>query len=243
MLTLGNIAFQALSLVVLGVFCWAVHRFRIQAAGCLKSMVTFSRTEAAHSETAAVYDGFLGVAMTLGALTAGLAVVKAAAWLLAGGGGGTGTPGTVGWRLAGLTGIGGIEGIPSWSAPVAVIAVALLAVCVAFIEVGVIRAAGGITLSGSFAGTIVRTKKNWMAATSMLTAPLVVLWTGVNPVRDRIITYILITVLVTTVTLFVIHTLRGFVKQKVSLLVWFLYLCTVEIFPVAAVVLAAVKNV
>jgi hypothetical protein len=48
---------------------------------------------------------------------------------------------------------------------------------------------------------------------------------------------------IATVLMFAVHTLMMFVKQKVSVLVWFLYLCAVEFFPVSLVVLLAARNV
>ncbi len=238
--TFGNIAFQALSLAVVGGWCWMVYAFRAQAAECLASTVSFSSGEGAGVENKRMYDRFLAAAITLGALSAGLGAVKVAAAMLAGG---TGTPGTVEWRLAGLTGTAGVAGLPVWVAVVAVFAVALAVAAVVLVEVGMIRAAGGITLSGKFAGAIVQTKKNWMAAASLTVVPLVAAWTGVNPVRDEAIAYVIAGVAITLAVMFVIQTLRGFIKQKVSLLVWFLYLCTVEIFPVCAVVVAAMQNI
>ena len=133
--------------------------------------------------------------------------------------------------------------MPLWVAPATVGVVALFTVCVVLIEAGVLKIAGRITFSEKFVGEVIRTKKNSLAALSMLTAPLVAVWTGVNPTRDRWIVYLFITMIVVAAILFIVHTLRGFIKQKVSLLVWFLYLCTVEIFPVYAATLAVIKNV
>ncbi len=237
---LGNIAFQALSLAVLGAFCWMIYEFRTQVAECFKNAVNFSRTEGLPAGNRQLYNSFLAIAMTLGALSVGLAAVKAAAWRL---GTDTGIAVAGRWKLAEVTGTVGFDAIPSWVASVAAVAVALVTVCVMLVEVGVLKTVGAITLSPKFADDIIRTKKNWLAVISMFTVPLGAVWTGVNPVRDRCVMYVFVLVLVILIVLFVAHTLRGFVKQKVSLLVWFLYLCTVEIFPVCAVVLAATKSV
>ncbi len=110
--TLGNIAFQALSLAVLGAYCWTIYRFRPQVAECLSGLVAFSPGDRDGVGNKRLYDRFLSMAMTLGALSAGLAAVKVAAAALAAG---TGTPGTWQWRLAGLTGTAGMAGITSWN--------------------------------------------------------------------------------------------------------------------------------
>lgn len=238
-LTIGNIAFQMLSLAVLGVFCWMIYAFRAQAAECMKNVVKFSSRKGGGIENRRLYDRFLNVAMTLGAFSAGLAAVKVAAAMLVVR---IGTPGTWQWRLAGLAGTSDMTGIPSWVAPTAVLAVASACAAVALAKMGIIKAAGSVTLSRKFADAVVQNKRNWMAAASIPAVPLVAVWTGVNPARDTAVAYVVMSLMVILSTLFVAHTLQAFLKQKVSLLVWFLYLCIVEIFPVCAVVLAVARN-
>ena len=232
MVVLGNIAFQALSMAVLGVFCWMVYAYRGQVGRCLKSTVALSHTSNPRPEAAAMYDNFLATALTLGALSTGLAAVKVTARLMESGA-----------VVLSPTGMFASETMPVWIAPTAAGCVALAAVLVVVLEMGIVKAAGGLTFSTRFAGEIVAVKKNWMAAASILSVPVVAMWTGVNPERDRIVAYVLAGMTVTLLVLFVIHTLQGFIRQKVSLLVWFLYLCTVEIFPVCAVMLAVARNV
>jgi hypothetical protein len=240
--TFTNIAFQALSLGVLGAFCWMIYAFRAQVAQCMVGAFTLAASEGPGpgSGDKQHYDSFYGVSMTLGALSAGMGAVKFTAATLAAG---TGTRGTLQWKLAGLTGAAGVEGLPPWIALVAVLAVAVVTVTVTMAQIGLLKAVGGVTLSQKFVGGIVHTKKNWLAAASMFTVPLIAVWTGVNPVRDTITVYIIVAVMIILTVLFVVHTLRGFMKQKVSLLVWFLYLCTVEIFLICAVVVVAMKSV
>ncbi len=219
-------------MAVLGAFCWMVYTYRGQLGRCLKSTVALSHTSNPRPEAVAVYDNFLATALTLGALSTGLAAVKATARMM--------ETGAVALRPAGMS---AAETLPVWVAPAAAGGVALAAVLVVLLEVGIVKAAGGLTLSTKFASEIVAVKKNWMAAAAVLTVPLVAMWTGVNPERDRIVAYVTAGVMVTLMVLFVIHSLQGFIRQKVSLLVWFLYLCTVEIFPVCAVMLAVARNV
>ncbi|MDR2912798.1 MAG: DUF4271 domain-containing protein [Alistipes sp.] len=114
-------------------------------------------------------------------------------------------------------------------------------VVLALVQAGVMMAAGGLTLSGRFVGAVIRIKKNCISALSLLIVPVVAVWSGVNPMRDEIAGWIFAGVVAVVASMFVAHTLVGFVKQKVSLLVWFLYLCAVEIVPVWAIV-PAVMN-
>ncbi len=258
---MGNIAFQALSLGVLGAFCVMLHYHRSQIVECLKSIFTFSLREETGPGNKRMYNRFPAIAITLGALSLGLGAVKVVSAMLSAGtvpGHGptallaaeAGPAISTALRsgidsvtaLFGLPSLPPLAEIPIWIPVAAVVAVSLVAVFVALIETSMLRMAGSVTLSGKFTGAVIQTKRNWMAAASLAVTPLVALWTGVNPVRDACIAYVLAGVVVAMVLMFVAHTLRGFIVQKVSVLVWFLYLCTVEIFPVCAIVVAVAKN-
>jgi hypothetical protein len=236
-----NMAFEALSLVVIGVFCWTLYYFRAEAWGCLRSMVDFSSVEkGAPVENKLMYGRFQGVAMMLGALSLGLAAVKADSigGALAVVGSGSGSGGSVG----SVVGSGGLfDGMGPEMVAVAAMGVAGAIVVLALVQAGVMMAAGGLTLSGRFVGAVIRIKKNCISALSLLIVPVVAVWSGVNPMRDEIAGWIFAGVVAVVASMFVAHTLVGFVKQKVSLLVWFLYLCAVEIVPVWAIV-PAVMN-
>ncbi|MDR2883116.1 MAG: DUF4271 domain-containing protein [Alistipes sp.] len=226
MSVLGNIAFQALSMTVLGAFCWMVYTYRGQVVRCLKSTVAFSRATNPRPGAVAVYENFLATALSLGAISTGLAAVKGIVWLAETG------------AIVSVT----TEALPVWVAPVAAGGVAMTAAVVVMMEMGILKAVGKLTFSQKFTDEIVTVKKNWMAAASILTVPLVAMWTGVNPERDIILAYMIAGMIITLFILFATHTLRGFIRQKISLLVWFLYLCAVEIFPVCAVVIAVARN-
>jgi hypothetical protein len=237
---LANIPFQALSLAVLGVWCLTIYRFRGEVMQCFGELFATSHRERDRIGSKRLYGAFPAVAMTLGAVSVGLAVVKVGATALSAG---TGTPGTWQWRVADMAGTSGIAGIPSWVAPAVALVVALGVVCVVLVEVGILKMAGWVTVSGIFTRAIVQTKRNTLSAASMLLVPLVAVWSGVNPVRDTIVGYIIVAVAVALSVLFAMNTLRAFIRQKVSVLIWFLYLCTVEIFPLAAALLMVSRSV
>jgi len=233
-----NIAFQALSLAVLGAYCAMLHLYGAQAAECLRDSVGLRAPE--NGENKRRQDSFTAVALTIGALSAGLAAVKV---LAAGLAAGTGTRGSWQWRVADVAGTAGLDGLPQWLPAVATVAVAVAVAVIVAAETAVVAAAGRLTLSRTFTGELLREKRNSLAAVALVAAPLVAMWTGVNPERDRIIVYIIVAVTIICAAMFVIRTFAAFVRQKVSVLVWFLYLCTVEIFPVYALVLTATNNV
>jgi hypothetical protein len=238
-ITSGNIAFQVLSLVLLGLFCWIVYNFRAQMVECLKSVIKLHGRDEGGVENKQMYDRFLGAAAFIGALAAGLGVAKFIAATLTAG---TGGPGSIQWIVADMAGTTGIAGVAVWLVPAMAIAVSLIAVLIALTSMGALKAAGGLTLSGKFTDEVIRTKKNWLAACSVFLVPLVLVWSGANPTRDTIIGYLFVILAFSLCGLFVATTFRAFMGQKVSVLIWFLYLCAIEIFPVGVVVLAVTGN-
>ncbi|MDR2894526.1 MAG: DUF4271 domain-containing protein [Alistipes sp.] len=236
--TMESIPFQMLSLTIGVIYCWMIYYYRAQVAECFRSLLNFTSGESSSAGNKRLYVRFLYAATSLGALSSGMVAAK---WMAAGGG--TFASGT-GVTLPGGTffDADALQWMGSWLPACAALAVALIVAVIVRIEGGALRAAGSLTLSTKVTDWLLLTKRNMLAAASMLLVPLALVWTGANPARDMIVAYLIMGVTVAVVVLFVIHTLRGFVKQKISLLVWFLYLCTVEIFPVSAVVLAAMRN-
>ncbi len=121
------------------------------------------------------------------------------------------------------------------SGEVAALGAGVIWVGVMYVQVMFLQAAGALTLHRELVVAVVEAKK-WAVATGALAGvPAVLLWTGVNPVRDQVLMYVVGFEAVALFVLFLVRTLRLFVRQKVSVLVWFLYLCTVEIAPFVAI--------
>ncbi len=125
--------------------------------------------------------------------------------------------------------------------PVGLAAAVVVTILVAF-QIGLLRVAGGVTLMRELTSEIVEAKKKYLALAAILITAPVLLWSGSNPLRDQIMVYIIEAELVVVSVLFLTRTGRLFVRQKVSLLIWFLYLCAVEIFPVGLAIVLAAKN-
>lgn len=107
----------------------------------------------------------------------------------------------------------------------------------------VIRAAGAVTVQKELAAGVIELKR-WTAAVGALCCvPAVLVFTGDTPVRDEVAIYLAVGEVVALAVVFLVRTLRLFVRQKVSILVWFLYLCGVEVVPVCAVAALVVRFV
>jgi hypothetical protein len=242
--TTANAGFQIILLVVLFFYCWFVWRYRKAAVSSLKSVGTMKTEE--------VPAGFLISAMIAVAVATGIAVVKAG-WLsppealldpISGISGTRGTQGIFGFSgTRGFLGFSGFSGIPGIPAVGLVAGTALVVACVELFQLGVLKAAGRLVFAGEFTDDLIRTKKTYLAAAAVMVIPPILVVSGNNPVMDEILTYIVGTEIITTALMFAGRTLILFMRQKCSLLVWFLYLCTVEIFPVSLAILLAAKSV
>ncbi len=215
---------NCVQLVVLAMYCLVIYHYRDQVTVCLKNIAGFSPGNISGTDNRQLYSDFLKVSMVLAALMAGLGVMK----------------------VAGEATTGGVEavtgGMPGWLALTAPLVAGIVVAGISLVKFGTLKAAGELTFSGDFTGALAGVKLNHTAAAAMLLTPLVMIFSGENPVRDRIVLYGTLGVLFALALSFVVQSALLFRKQKVSFLVWFLYLCAVEIFPVGFVLLLAIKN-
>lgn len=213
-----------MQLVAIAIYCLVVYHFRWQALACLKSIAGFVPDNASGTDNRQLYGDFLKISAVLAALTAGLGTLK----------------------VAGDAIDGGVEALmgrfPGWLAFTAPLAVGIVAAVVSLVKFGVLKAAGELTLSGDFTGSLASVRRNHIAAAALLLTPFVAIFSGSHPLRDRIVGVVALGVVFALVLSLAVQSALLFRKQKVSFLVWFLYLCAVEIFPVSFVLLLAIKN-
>ncbi len=233
----GYIVLQAAVLVVIFLYCRMIYGYREQAAASLKIIAPFSLLFSKREEweggveNKRLYDRYTAFAAAVGTLVIAIAAGKMATSLQL--------------FYDSFTTAFGIpaEATSEWMPVVAALVAGVVAVCVVQFEKWVLKAAGRLTFTDGFIDSLLAIKRTYLSALTLLVAPFIFMYTGVNPARDEIFMYVIIAELIAATAMYTIHTLHLFIKQKVSLLVWFLYLCTVEIFPVSLVVLLVVKNV
>ncbi len=233
----GYIVLQAAVLAVIFLYCRMIYGYREQAAASLKIIAPFSLLFSKKEEWGGgienknLYDRYTAFITVIGLFSVGIAAGKAA---LA-----AGVPPT------GVTEYSAVATIVAsgWLPAIAAVAAGVTAICVVSLQTLVLKAAGRLVFAGGFVDFLLALKRTCLSATILLVAPFIFMYTGENPVRDEIFIYVVIIELIAIAAMYAFHTLYLFIKQKVSLLVWFLYLCTVEIFPVSLVVLLVVKNV
>ncbi len=233
---MNNVVFQIFTLVFLGFYCITLHLFRMPGGENRQPRVRF-----------------VSLALVLCAMTFGLAAGKVLSgsfvsanplWSDIGPGIGGGDLQGVGLssgtrRLAGMPWLTEVRGLvgEEWFPVIIVFGVALAAAAVVVLQTGILRAAGALTFSGPVTGEIIEAKKDSLAILALVLAPPVVLFTGVNPIRDHVMVVLALGAMVAMAGVFVVRTSRLFLKQKIAFLIWFSYLCTIEILPLAAIFL------
>lgn len=128
-------------------------------------------------------------------------------------------------------------GAPLWSAPV----MAAVFVLTALYQIAVLWITGRITVSRQTVASLLYVKELYFGFALFLLTPALLLYALLPPGGGSILAAIVAAEVLLVAVLFLRETILLFVAKKVSILHWFLYLCTVEIFPVTFFCLAAVR--
>lgn len=217
----GDIGLQIIVLTAAAAWCLLAYRFREQVKIFVGGFFGFRSEEKFWAEYGQLFDKMIGYAIPLCAAAVGIFATKAAAAIRP--------------EL--------FSEMPSWAAAASVLVAGGAFLLIFALQCAVIGMAGGLTLSKEFARAIVFNKKLALAVTAVVTLPLVALYTGLDSTADIVMGYVVAGVIVMLALVFVLRTMMLFIRQKVSLLVWILYLCAIEIFPAGVLTLLAVKYI
>ena len=166
------------------------------------------------------YSRFLNIATAIGLLFLGVAAVKYSDTLMPG-------------RLA--------ASIPQGAALIFSLLVSLASLGIAAYQTIAVRLAGALTLSQPFIAQLMLLKRTCFALGMILISPPLLLF-ALCPQGTGGVWFCIIAVeLAAAAVLYLKETLNLFLSKKVSILHWFLYLCTVEVFPVSLLWLLAVR--
>ena len=127
----------------------------------------------------------------------------------------------------------------------AVLAMSLLATlaCTAIVacQTALVRIAGAVTVSQPFVSQLMLLRRTYFALAVIVTSPALLLF-ALCPRGTGNVWFSVITIeLAMTAFLYLKESLNLFISKKISILHWFLYLCTVEIFPVSLLWLSLVR--
>ena len=166
------------------------------------------------------FSRFLNIATTIGMLFMGVAAVKYGDSLM---------PRQLG------------EMLPQ-GAVLALSLLTTLAWCgVAVFQTAAVRLAGAATLSQPFISQLVLLKRTYFSLAVIVTSPALLLF-ALCPRGTGGVWFCVVAIeLIVTAILYLRETLNLFISKKISILHWFLYLCTVEVFPISLLWLLAAR--
>ena len=121
-----------------------------------------------------------------------------------------------------------------WAAPVSAAAVAVAFAAVWIYQWTVLQAVALVTGSRDFIALLIYVKKACFAASALFAAPVILLSALANDI-GHIWFYIIAAECCILAFLFLKETFMLFIRKKVPIFQWFLYLCTVEAFPLTLI--------
>ena len=217
-----NVVFESLVIVCFAAYCLLVFHYKRYILASLTIFKGKSFTDKLLDESSKVFGKFINSAILLSLLTLALSTVK----FIDIGYGARVTEYLPGWGVAGL-------GLGLWGAIVLI---------VAYQQV-MLKAVGGLTLDQPFAEKLISLKKIVLALTAVVVVPAFLLFALSAHQWARPLGVIIAVELSLIFILFMFKSYILFMDQKISILLWFLYLCAVEIFPVSIIVLLILKNI
>lgn len=131
--------------------------------------------------------------------------------------------------------------LPLPTAPSVTLAFALLWVAVTTFQVLVLRAAGALTLTQRFIAQLRLLKRTYFALSVILAVPPFLLFALAPPDAGNIWLCVSLAGSAITALLYFRESRHLFLAKKIPFLHWFLYLCTVEIFPFSLLWLIAAR--
>ena len=127
----------------------------------------------------------------------------------------------------------------------AVLALSLLATAawcaVVLFQSSLIRISGAITLSQPFTSHLALLRRSYFALAVIITSPTLLLFALCPRGTGDVWFFVGAVELIITAVLYLRESLNLFISKKISILHWFLYLCTIETAPIAFAVLMLVK--
>ena len=127
----------------------------------------------------------------------------------------------------------------------AVLALSLLATLawgiVILFQAAVVRIIGAVTLSQPFIAQLVQLRQTFFSLAVIIASPALLLFALCPRGTGSVWFFVGAAELIITAVLYLKESLNLFISKKISILHWFLYLCTVEVFPISLLWLLVVR--
>lgn len=214
----GTWIFQCLTAVLLVAYCFLAAGFPSSPGHLFKQLRNRSGSELLASEQSHPFEQFLRYGCLVGLLAFSLGTV----------------------RFVEICSVADVASGRSWLAVPVVLGTAGAVLLYQWV---VLRSAGRLTGHMIFMQNLYYLKKLVCSFGTIIITPVLLLFAlSSEGYGAETIGAAILTVIGSVVLVFLWKSLRLFAQQKVSILYWFLYLCTVEILPVSFIILLVVKN-
>ncbi len=125
---------------------------------------------------------------------------------------------------------------PKWLVALLGVAVTAVVESVMMLQRSAVLAAGYVTQSDSFARSLLHLRKIHFTMFGVIVVPVMLLYSSFGGEWDTAFLYTCLFMTAGVVFVYLWKSCVLFVGQKISILYWFLYLCTVELFPISLVI-------
>ncbi len=223
-----NVPVQMTALCLLLLYTYIVLRYRRETGQLFRMIFSIRKDERRTDDYNYMFKDFITGLIAAGFITIGLAAVK------------------ITGLLAGSEVLTSIQRLGPF---LVIAAVSLTAAAIDIVQHLVLRITGVTTLSIGFIRRLLALRRLFFAVATVSTAPAVLLFAlaegGTQLVGNAV--QILVYVFAGIVALFLIYyiyrSLRLFIEEKVSILLWMLYLCIVEVIPPAMILLTTLRSI
>ena len=135
------------------------------------------------------------------------------------------------------------ERLPYWAIPLLPVFTGAAFYLVGVLQRFMLAVCGALTRNTGFTSGLIRLRKLLIVLSMALLLPFTFLFCLSAQTDKNVLGIGILAVLVLQLLFFLFKTYQFFIAQKVSILYWFLYLCTVEFFPISLLVLLAVRSI
>ncbi len=216
-----NVFYDLTILVCFVSFCLLVYFYRDYALGIFSVMRGGATTDKILGEQSKVFGAFLVSVISLGLFITGLCVLKFTDLFL--------------WIY--------IDRLPDWWAILPIfLACGTIAVIWGY-QFVLLKIAGSLTLSREFVGRLFYLKKIVAAIGTITTLPVFLLFALSDGLSTRLLAILIAGITILLTIFLIIRTFMLFSRHNFSILLWILYFCAVEIFPVSIAVIMTMKAI
>ena len=126
--------------------------------------------------------------------------------------------------------------LPAWTVAGAPLLLGLTAFAVALIQAGVLKTIGTVCYCREFTYKLTLVKADTFRLTVLFSTPLLLISGMAGGTAGKLLWCAYLTSAAIGASIFLVRSLRLYAEEKISVLLWFLYLCTLEVIPVWAIV-------